>query len=158
MYKLAEKLVNLAASKSKTIATAESCTGGMIASNITAIPGSSLVFERGFITYSYESKSEILGVDANLIKRLGAVSKEVAIAMAIGALKKSNADISISITGIAGPSGGTQSKPIGLVHFAIYQNNTINSYEMHFSGDRQDIRTFASQFALQKLIEFVEKM
>src|SRR4051812_19475065 len=118
MYKLVENLISIAISKQQTIATAESCTGGMMSSFITSVSRSSAVFDRGFITYSYESKTEILGVDPVLIKTHGAVSQEVAVEMAVGALKHSNASIAVSITGIAGPTGSTDDKPVGLVHFA----------------------------------------
>lgn len=100
-------------------ATAESCTGGLIAASMVAIPGSSSVFERGFVTYSNEAKAEMLGVPAALIASKGAVSAEVARAMAEGALRHSRADITIAVTGIAGPDGGSASRPVGLVHMAV---------------------------------------
>jgi nicotinamide-nucleotide amidase len=101
-----------------TLATAESCTGGLLAATLTEIPGSSLVVERGFVTYSNESKQEMLGVPPETIAQFGAVSRETAEAMAKGALARSNAKLSVSITGIAGPDGGSPEKPVGLVHFA----------------------------------------
>jgi nicotinamide-nucleotide amidase len=101
------------------IATAESCTGGLVAAALTAIAGSSEVFERGFVTYSNEAKSDLLGVDPDLIAEHGAVSAPVALAMALGALDNSRADIAVSITGIAGPGGGSAEKPVGLVIFGI---------------------------------------
>lgn len=100
------------------IATAESCTGGLVAALLTEVSGSSDVFERGFVTYSNEAKSELLGVDAALIARLGAVSREVAVAMAEGALAHSRAGVAVAITGVAGPGGGTPHKPVGLVYIA----------------------------------------
>lgn len=100
------------------LTTAESCTGGLISACLTEVAGSSDVFERGFVTYSNEAKSEMLGVDAALIERHGAVSEEVARAMAEGALSRSRADIAVAVTGIAGPSGGSAEKPVGLVHIA----------------------------------------
>ena len=100
------------------IATAESCTGGLVAAALTSIGGSSDVFERGFVTYSNEAKAEMLGVDPALIQAHGAVSQEVAVAMAACALKRSRAALAVAVTGIAGPSGGTAAKPVGLVHFA----------------------------------------
>ena len=100
------------------IATAESCTGGLVAAALTAIAGSSDVFERGFVTYSNEAKAEMLGIDPALIARHGAVSREVAIAMAAGALRQSRAQLSVAVTGVAGPGGGSADKPVGLVHFA----------------------------------------
>ncbi len=100
------------------IATAESCTGGLVAAALTAVPGSSKVFERGFVTYSNAAKMELLGVAEDVLQAHGAVSEQVARLMAEGALEHSRADVSVSITGIAGPTGGTREKPVGLVHFA----------------------------------------
>lgn len=124
-----------------TLATAESCTGGLIAGTLTAIAGSSDVFERGFVTYSNASKAEMLGVPAMLINMEGAVSEKVACAMAEGALTKSAADITVSVTGIAGPGGGTPDKPVGLVHIACAGTGrpTVHSRNI-FSGDRTEIR------------------
>ena len=107
-----------AARAASTVATAESCTGGLVAAALTAIPGSSDVFERGFVTYSNSAKSEMLGVPYWLIERHGAVSEDVARAMAGGALTHSQASLAVAVTGIAGPDGGTAEKPVGLVHFA----------------------------------------
>jgi nicotinamide-nucleotide amidase len=115
---LARLLLDLCRLKKLTIATAESCTGGLVAAMLTEIPGSSDVVERGFVTYSNAAKTEMLGVPADVIARFGAVSRETAEAMAHGALAHSPADLAVSITGIAGPGGGTPDKPVGLVHFA----------------------------------------
>lgn len=121
------------------IATSESCTGGLIAAALTAIPGSSAVFERGFVTYSNEAKIEMLGVPATLIAVHGAVSEEVARAMAEGALAHSLADIAIAVTGIAGPGGGTEAKPVGLVHLACARNGTQTlHYECRFGDIGRD--------------------
>jgi nicotinamide-nucleotide amidase len=114
----AAELLAACRAASVKLATAESCTGGLIAVVLTEVPGSSDVFERGFVTYSNAAKSELLDVPANLIERHGAVSTEVARAMAIGALTHSQADVSIAVTGVAGPGGGTPGKPVGLVHLA----------------------------------------
>ena len=114
----AERLLARCRSRGRLLATAESCTGGLIAAYLTEIPGSSDVFERGFVTYSNEAKTEQLGVPAELVARCGAVSEEVARAMAEGALRHSRADVSLAVTGVAGPSGGTAEKPVGLVHLA----------------------------------------
>jgi nicotinamide-nucleotide amidase len=111
-------IIERAKSLNLKIATAESCTGGLVAGLLTDIPGSSAVVDRGFVTYSNEAKSEMLRVPAELISELGAVSGEVALAMALGALDASRADITVAITGIAGPGGGSDAKPVGLVHFA----------------------------------------
>ena len=114
----AETLLAACRKKHLKLATAESCTGGLIASILTEVAGSSDVFERGFVTYSNEAKTELLQVPADLIERHGAVSAEVARAMAAGALDRSRAHIAVSVTGVAGPSGGTEAKPVGLAHLA----------------------------------------
>jgi nicotinamide-nucleotide amidase len=114
----ARALLDLCRAKKLTIATAESCTGGLVAATLTEIPGSSDVVERGFVTYSNAAKTAMLGVPADVIARFGAVSRETAEAMAQGALAHSPADLAVSITGIAGPGGGSPGKPVGLVHFA----------------------------------------
>lgn len=117
------------------IVTAESCTGGLIAASLTAIPGSSLVVERGLVTYSNEAKIELLNVPADLIERRGAVSMETALAMVDGALKNSPADIAIATTGIAGPTGGSAEKPVGLVHIAVARRQGPRLHEEHRFGD-----------------------
>lgn len=125
------------------LATAESCTGGLIAAALTAVPGSSNVVERGFVTYSNEAKIESLGVPTDLIARHGAVSEEVARAMAQGALAHSHAEVAVSVTGIAGPGGGSAEKPVGLVHFACARRGgAVRHVERRF-GDigREDVRT-----------------
>jgi nicotinamide-nucleotide amidase len=114
----AKHLLDLCRKRGLRIATAESCTGGLVAGALTEIAGASDVVERGFVVYSNEAKESMLGVPASTLKRYGAVSAETAVAMAAGALKNSEADISVAITGIAGPGGGTKQKPVGLVHFA----------------------------------------
>jgi nicotinamide-nucleotide amidase len=122
------------------VATAESCTGGLVAGFLTEIAGSSGVFERGFVTYSNEAKTELLGVPKDLIEAHGAVSEPVARSMAIGAIAASRADLTVSITGIAGPGGGSPEKPVGLVHFgAMRRGSTILHREMRFGdiGRRQ---------------------
>lgn len=123
------------------IATAESCTGGLIAAALTAIAGSSDVVERGFVTYSNEAKSEQLGIAAALIERHGAVSEAVALAMAEGALARSRADIAVSVTGIAGPGGATATKPVGLVHLGCARRGRTTLLEQRvFAGDRNAVR------------------
>lgn len=123
------------------IATAESCTGGLIAAALTAIAGSSDVVERGFVTYSNEAKSEQLGIAAALIERHGAVSEAVALAMAEGALAHSRADIAVSVTGIAGPGGATATKPVGLVHLGCARRGRTTLLEQRvFAGDRNAVR------------------
>lgn len=117
------------------IATAESCTGGLIAGVLTAIPGSSNVFERGFVTYSNDAKTEMLGVPPALIARKGAVSAEVAMAMAEGALAHSRADVAAAVTGVAGPGGGSDAKPVGLVHIACARRGGVRLHEECRFGD-----------------------
>ena len=118
LYARAREIVALFAQSGLSLATAESCTGGLVGGAVTAVPGSSAVLERGFITYSNAAKAEILGVPAEMLAAHGAVSEPVARAMAEGALARSRADVAVAITGIAGPGGGSAEKPVGLVHFA----------------------------------------
>jgi nicotinamide-nucleotide amidase len=135
------------------VATAESCTGGLVAAALTAVAGSSSVVERGFVTYSNEAKSEMLGVPPELIAAHGAVSREVALAMAEGALAHSRADRSVAITGIAGPGGGLPGKPVGLVHFAVAARGQATRHqERVFTGDRDAVRLQAALLALQLLL------
>lgn len=123
------------------LATAESCTGGLIAATLTAIAGSSDVVERGFVTYSNEAKTELLGVSAAILERHGAVSEATALAMAEGALARSRADIAVSVTGIAGPGGATANKPVGLVHLGCARRGRTTLLEQRvFPGDRAAIR------------------
>ena len=140
------------------LATAESCTGGMVAAAITDIAGSSSVFERGFVTYSNEAKSEMLDVSAELIVSVGAVSREVALAMAQGALDHSNADISVAITGIAGPSGGSPDKPVGLVHFAVARQGAgaIHNVQKFGNLPRSEIRAKATAHALTLVLDQID--
>ncbi len=134
------------------IATAESCTGGLIAAVLTEIPGSSDVVDRGFVTYSNEAKIELLGVPDGLISGFGAVSPEVAIAMAEGALREARATVAVAVTGVAGPGGGTADKPVGLVHLAAAHSGKLTVHEECRFGDRSraDIRmlTVAQAFRL----------
>ncbi len=119
----ARRLLDVCRERGLRIATAESCTGGLVAGALTEIGGASDVVERGFVVYSNAAKESMLGVPSSTLKRYGAVSAETATAMAAGALKNSEADISVAITGIAGPGGGTKQKPVGLVHFAAARRN-----------------------------------
>lgn len=136
------------------LTTAESCTGGMVAAAITDIAGSSKVFERGFVTYSNESKTELLGVAASLLALHGAVSAEVAVAMAEGALSHSHADLAVSITGIAGPDGGSAEKPVGLVNFAVATRKATKHAEQRFGKlTRSEIRIKATAFALSLVLD-----
>lgn len=153
MFNLAKSLVENAAKTKRRIATAESCTGGMLSAAITSVPGSSEVFDRGFITYSYESKYEVLNVPPTIIQTFGAVSREVASEMAVGAMKQSDADFGIAITGIAGPTGATPNKPLGLVYIATFNKGVVICHEKHFEGDRESVRTQATKCALELLLD-----
>ena len=126
------------------VATVESCTGGLVAAALTAVPGASDVLERGFVTYSNDAKSDLVGVPPALIARHGAVSAEVARVMAEGGLTRSRADIAVAVTGIAGPGGATATKPVGLVHFACARSGAATVLERRiFPGDRDAVRSAA---------------
>lgn len=154
MHSLVEELSLLLMDKNMRLVTAESCTGGMIAAAMTDRSGSSSVYERGYVTYSNESKIEELGVKSETIETHGAVSAQTAIEMAQGALKNSHADIALSVTGIAGPNGGTDEKPVGLVYIGIAQpNKEPESIKNIFDGDRASIRQATVEKALELLIE-----
>jgi nicotinamide-nucleotide amidase len=147
-----EVLVACGANRLK-LATAESCTGGMVAAALTDIAGSSDVVERGFVTYSNAAKMELLGVPAQMILAHGAVSPEVAEAMVLGALAHAPVDIAVSITGIAGPGGATATKPVGLVYLGIARRHGACRTERHvFAGDRAAIRRDAALRALELLL------
>jgi nicotinamide-nucleotide amidase len=136
------------------IATAESCTGGLIAGCLTEIAGSSAVVERGFVTYSNEAKTEMLGVPAAVIASVGAVSEEVARAMAEGALAHSRAGLTVAVTGVAGPGGGSPEKPVGLVHFGCAMRDAETLHRrVVFDGDRSDVRRETVRTALEMLRE-----
>ena len=150
----AEATALLAALRSArlTVATAESCTGGLIAGALTAIAGSSDVVDRGFVTYSNEAKTEMLGVPAGLIEQHGAVSEPVARAMAEGALARSRAGLTVSVTGVAGPGGGSAEKPVGLVWFGCARRGAPTVSERRvFPGDRRAVREATVGYALELL-------
>ena len=149
---LVVQLADLLLQKRWYLATAESCTGGLIAAACTDLAGSSAWFERGFVTYSNAAKIELLQVDAGLISRHGAVSEEVARAMAQGALNRSRAQITVSVTGVAGPTGGTAAKPVGTVWFGFATSTGVVTETQLFSGDRAAVRQATVQYALQRLI------
>jgi nicotinamide-nucleotide amidase len=155
-YEGASALLDAAKAEGLKIATAESCTGGLIAASLAAVPGASASLERGFVTYSNEAKTEMLGVPAELIAQHGAVSKPVAIAMAEGALGHSPADIAVAVTGIAGPDGGTAEKPVGLVHIAAARRDGETLHEERRFGDigRHEIQvqTVAAALDLMKRV------
>lgn len=153
MHSLVEELTLLLLDENMMLATAESCTGGLIAAAITDRAGSSAVFDRGFITYTNESKSELIGVKKETLDQYGAVSENTAKEMAEGALKNSRAHIAVSVTGIAGPSGGTDKKPVGLVYIGIATKDGVTAHKNNFDGDRTSIRQATVEKALELLIE-----
>ncbi|MBS0295955.1 MAG: CinA family protein [Proteobacteria bacterium] len=156
----AQQILERARAAGLMIATAESCTGGLVAAALTDRPGSSEIFDRGFTVYSYEAKTELLGVDRDLIVQTGAVSEGVVRAMAEGALANSHAGLSVAITGIAGPGGGIPQKPVGLVHFATAMPGGKTVHRMEQFGDlgRGQVREASVRVALQMLLERLEEL
>jgi nicotinamide-nucleotide amidase len=155
LIRLSAELIEACTAQGLKIATAESCTGGLIATVLTEIPGASAVVDRGFVTYSDAAKTDMLGVASELIQKHGAVSEEVALAMAEGALARSAADMAVAVTGIAGPSGGTAEKPVGLVYFALLRRQRPPHQVARTFGDRgrSEIRLSAARQALTMLRE-----
>jgi nicotinamide-nucleotide amidase len=154
---LARLLIDEARGRSLRIVTAESCTGGLVAGAICAIPGASDIFERGFVTYTNRAKSEMLGIPGDLIADHGAVSEPVARMMAEGALRESNGHVAVAITGVAGPGGGTPLKPVGTVHFAVARANrsVIHRHERFLGDTREAVQLAAIVTALEMLREAV---
>lgn len=152
---LARALLDLCKMRKLTIATAESCTGGLVCASLVDIPGSSAVVTSGFITYSNEAKHELLGVSTQTLETFGAVSKETAVSMATGALKELKADLTVSVTGIAGPGGATRGKPVGLVHFAVAaRDGRVIAREKRFGAiGRTAVRMRSVVEALKMLTE-----
>ena len=150
---LATEILEKARKDGLKIVTAESCTGGLVAACLTEIPGSSDVVERGFVVYSNAAKTDMLGVPGEMIAKHGAVSEEVAMALAQGAIAKSRATLSVAITGIAGPGGGSDEKPVGLVHFGAKRAGRNTVHERHEFGDigRSNVRLAAVKVALRLL-------
>ena len=151
-----EQLAVLLLTQQRMLATAESCSGGLIAAACTDLAGSSTWFERGFVTYSNAAKTQMLGVDAQLIATHGAVSEPVARAMAQGALQHSLAQVSVAVTGVAGPSGGSTDKPVGTVWLAWGLPSGIFSEVQHFGGDRATVRAATVQHALNRLLTLLK--
>jgi nicotinamide-nucleotide amidase len=155
---LAERVVSENRAAGRTLAVAESCTGGLVAAALTEVPGSSAVLDRGFVTYSNAAKNEMLGVSPDVIDAFGAVSIAVAWSMAQGALKKSGADVAVAITGVAGPDGGSEQKPVGTVVFAKAVRGEdpeqVTAEMKHFdpAGSRADVRRQATLIALELLL------
>lgn len=140
------------------LSTAESCTGGWLAKTITDLAGSSTIFDRGFVTYSNEAKQEMLGVVEKTLENFGAVSEQVVLEMAEGAIKNSAANIAISISGVAGPGGGTDDKPVGMVCFGwLISGENSQAETMYFDGDRDSVRKQSVEYALKILLRVIAK-
>jgi nicotinamide-nucleotide amidase len=152
---LCERLAQVLLARGWRLATAESCTGGMIAAACTDLSGSSNWFDRGFVTYSNEAKTDMLGVDPALIAQHGAVSEVVARAMGFGAVRHSLAQASVAVTGIAGPTGGTPQKPVGTVWFGFQVDGRLTSETRRFAGDRAAVREATVRHALERLLELI---
>ncbi|RZL89125.1 MAG: CinA family protein [Variovorax sp.] len=153
---LVVRLAELLQQKRWLLATAESCTGGLIAGACTDLAGSSAWFERGFVSYSNAAKTELLGVDAALIAAHGAVSEAVAQAMAEGAVARSQAQVAVAVTGVAGPTGGSPDKPVGTVWFGWSVGGRVRTERRRFDGDRATVRAATVHHALQTLVDLIE--
>jgi len=151
LSKEAQQLSEQLIANDMTISVAESCTGGSFSRALTSIPGASSYFDCGYITYSNQSKVEILGVDIKTLRTYGAVSEEVALEMVIGVTDKSHSDLAVSITGVAGPTGGTPEKPVGMVCFGFSCEGKTSTNTQLFSGDRSNIVSQSVSYALTQL-------
>lgn len=155
----AEKLVNLLIEKKLHITTAESCTGGMVASRIVDVANASKVFNVAYVTYANEAKEKYLNVDSKTIEKYGVVSEEVTKQMALGVLKEANADISIVTSGIAGPTGGTEYKPVGMVCFGVGIKDNVYTSTKYFGNiGRNKVRSMATEYIIDFAIKLIEKM
>lgn len=156
LYDLAERVGRALKERDLMITTAESCTGGWVAEAITMVPGSSAWFERGFVTYTYISKREMLGVGGDTLERHGAVSEEVVREMAQGAIDRSHAQVSIAVSGVAGPSGGSPDKPVGTVCFAwAVRRGEVKTETRRFDGDRESVRKQSVVHALERVLGLI---
>lgn len=154
LLRLAEDVITTYAKRGLRLATAESCTGGLIAGCLTAVAGASDIFNHGYVTYANEAKTGLLGVPQDQIDQNGAVSEPVSRAMAEGALGDDDADVAVSVTGIAGPGGGSAEKPVGLVHISVARIGAQTLHERHiFAGDRTQVRLQSVEAALQLLLK-----
>ena len=154
---LEEQIVSLMCEKKLTLATAESCTGGMFASRIIDVPGVSEVFKAGFVTYANEAKQNLIGVKEETLAKYGAVSEQTAKEMVMGAMKAAKADMAVATTGIAGPGGGTKEKPVGLVYIACGSADDIVVERCYFDGSRKEIRQASVEHALGMLYREISK-
>jgi len=152
MERLAKRLGRKLKRSHAMLVTAESCTGGWVAQAVTSVAGSSDWFERGYVTYSNAAKQQLLGVRAGTLRKHGAVSEETAREMARGALRRSRGTVAVSVTGVAGPSGGSKAKPVGMVCFAWVYGKTLKSETRRFSGDRTSVRRKSVVYALQGVL------
>jgi nicotinamide-nucleotide amidase len=155
VHALCRQLAQVLQDRGLMLATAESCTGGLIAASCTDLAGSSAWFERGFVTYSNDAKQELLGVDPALIAAHGAVSEVVARAMAFGAIRHSQAQVAVAVTGVAGPSGGSAAKPVGTVWFGFSVDGKLASETRLFPGDRAAVRAATVEHAFRRLLELL---
>jgi len=154
LRKVSKKLHN----NNSSLVIAESCTGGWVAKQITDLAGSSTIFDRGFVTYSNQAKQDMLGVSGETLENFGAVSKEVAIEMVNGAIKNSLADIALSITGVAGPDGGTIDKPVGMVCFGWLKRGAEPHAEtVYFDGDRNSVREQSVEYSLNGVVKLIDE-
>ena len=158
LYSLLEYLGNFLSEKNQTISTAESCTGGWLGKEITGVPGSSRWFGTGLITYSNSAKVKILGVNKETLLKEGAVSESVVREMAIGAMQLGRADYGIAISGVAGPGGGSKSRPVGTVCFALGNSEKIITRTMHFEGQRDDVRNQSVIYAFTEINNFLKTL
>lgn len=155
---LEEQLVNKLIEKNWHISCAESCTGGLVASRIVNVANASKVFDAGFVTYANEAKIKYLGVSPETIEKYGVVSEEVVHEMATGVAKETGADVGIAISGIAGPGGGTEKKPVGMVCFGFYVNGNIITHTCQFGNPgRNEVRALSTEYALQTVLELADK-
>jgi nicotinamide-nucleotide amidase len=152
---LCDLLADLLQIRKLKLVTAESCTGGLIAAACTDLAGSSAWFERGFVTYSNDAKTELLGVEERLLRRAGAVCEGVARAMVLGALAHSHAQVAVAVTGVAGPTGGSPAKPVGTVWFGFAVPGQLITEKCHFAGDRAAVRAATVQHAFARLVELL---
>ena len=148
-----QTLSQLLTDQSLTLSVAESCTGGNLSALLTSVSGSSTYFDRGYITYSNQAKMDMLDVDAEILEQFGAVSEQTAFEMVNGVIQNSHSDIAVSITGIAGPTGGTVEKPVGMVCFGFYVKDKHFVKTQHFSGDRETVVASSVDFVIQTLVD-----
>ena len=159
LYELAERVGHALERRGLMMVTAESCTGGWIAEAVTMVPGSSAWFERGFVTYTYISKREMLGVSSEALERHGAVSQPVVEQMVTGALERSHAQVAVAVSGTAGPGGGTVEKPVGTVCFAwALKEGAAQTETRHFEGDREAVRRQSVVHALERVLLLLERI